>query len=163
MWSIIATVLVMFLGITLFGYGMHYCLHQPFMGRFYRAHQTHHNILYPASDFYSYLYRSPGKDNTVFFFVAAGTPLIVLPVILFAFHIIGLPILITAMIGLGVFGILHDLLHDAFHIKHHWLRKFRWFEELTDLHYTHHLGNMQSNLGIFWFGWDRLFGTFRKR
>lgn len=149
--------------ITLFGYVVHYSFHQKWTGRYHNSHMVHHQKLYPPSRYLSEAYLEPGKDNTAKFFIIAGLPLILLPILLVAFHIISLPIFITAMISMAIIGIPHDTLHDAFHIKHHWLRRFRWFEHMTDLHYQHHLGNMQTNFGIYWFGWDKLLGTFKKK
>jgi sterol desaturase/sphingolipid hydroxylase (fatty acid hydroxylase superfamily) len=60
----------------------------------------------------------------------------------------------------GVIGFLHGYVHDAFHIEGHWLERSRWFRRLRDLHAFHHRA-MRTNLGIFWFGWDRAFGTFK--
>ena len=49
--------------------------------------------------------------------------------------------------------------HSAFHIRDHWLQRFRWFRRLTRLHDIHHITN--ANYGISFFWMDRLFGTFR--
>lgn len=160
--SILLTTLISFVAITLFGYVVHYCLHRPFMGKFYQMHLTHHFKLYPPQNFLSEKYLDPGKDNTVVIFLLMGSPLIILPIVLFATHIISLPMLIAAMLSMAIFGIPNDLLHDAFHIKHHWLRKYQWFEKLTDLHFQHHV-NIKSNYGIYFFGWDRLFGSLQKK
>lgn len=162
MWPVLLAIPLVFVMITLFGYGMHWCLHQPFMGRFYRSHQVHHFKLYPPERFLSDHYLDPGPDNTFKIFVVFGSPLIILPVVLFFLHSIGLPVFGATLLSLAVFGFLNDYLHDAFHIRHSWLRKYGWFERLTDLHLQHHI-RVQSNFGIYWFGWDRLWGTFQKR
>lgn len=159
--TILLTIFITFVIVSFFGYWIHKFFHNPISGRFYLAHQTHHFKLYPPTDYLSDKYRSPGKDNTVISFLLLGIPLIALPIILFGFHIISLSILITAMLSIVIFGGLNDYLHDAFHIRNHWLRKFKWFETLTDLHFQHHI-NVQSNLGIYSFLWDRIFGTFIK-
>ncbi len=159
---ILITILLTFIMITFFGFTLHYCLHRPFMGKFYQMHLTHHFKLYPPENFTSDKYLDPGKDNTVIIFLLMGSPLILLPIVLFAAHIISLPILITAMLSMALFGIPNNFLHDAFHIKHHWLRKYQWFAKLTDLHFQHHI-NIKSNYGIYFFGWDRLFGSLQKK
>lgn len=160
--EVLLTVLIVFLGITFFGYFVHKALHQKWVGRFFVSHMAHHQKLYPPTDFYSETYRDPKKDNTAKFFFIMGLPLIILPIILFACHILSLTVFITTMISLAVFGGLNDFLHDAFHITNHWLRRFKWFQKLTNLHYIHHLGDMQANFGIYWFGWDKIFRTFKK-
>lgn len=152
---------LMFLVITLFGYGVHKALHQKWTGRYYKSHMTHHVKLYPLSDFTSEVYRSPGKDNTAKFFIIAGIPLIIAPILLFALHVIALPVFIAAMLGLAVFGGLNDYLHDSFHITDHWLNRFGWFRKMIERHKVHHK-HMQRNMGIYWFGWDRVFKTFKK-
>jgi sterol desaturase/sphingolipid hydroxylase (fatty acid hydroxylase superfamily) len=62
-------------------------------------------------------------------------------------------------------GLLHNYLHDAFHISGHWLYRVpfvnMWFSHLVSLHYLHHV-NMNSNFGIFTFHWDKVFKTFGK-
>lgn len=160
MLPILLTTLITFITITLFGYISHYALHQSWSGRFHRSHMTHHQRLYPATFFYSDTYLDPGPDNTVIIFILAGLPLIFLPFILWLLHWITWPLLLTALCSLALFGIPHDYLHDQFHLRNTWLRRFQWFQHLTDLHYQHHLGNMQTNFGIYWFGWDRVFGSF---
>ena len=159
--EVLLTVLIVFLGTTFFGYWTHKWFHSPTSGRFYRAHLTHHFTLYPPERFLSEKYLSPGKDNTAFLFTLLGIPLIILPIILFAFHIIPLLIFVVSIISLAVFGFAHDILHDAFHIQHHWLRRFGWFLYLTNLHYNHHK-NVQTNFGIYSFWCDKLFGSFNK-
>lgn len=162
MWAILFTIVIMYVVITLFGYVVHRWFHHPSSGRFYKSHQVHHFKLYPPEDFFAPVYRSPGKDNTAVFFFLLSLPLILTPFILFAFHLIPLPILITTIICMAVFGGAHDFLHDKFHITDHWLNKFRWFRELVRLHQIHHR-EVQKNLGIYWFGWDKLLGSFRKK
>jgi sterol desaturase/sphingolipid hydroxylase (fatty acid hydroxylase superfamily) len=159
--QILLTILVVFLVATSFGYFVHRALHQEWMWQFYKNHHTHHLILYPPEDFDAPTYRSAGKDNTTYFFIAASSPIIVLPILLFAFHIITLPIFITAFISMAVFGIPNNYLHDSFHISGHWLCKYNWYRELVKLHYEHHV-DLQKNFGIYSFLWDRICGTFIK-
>ena len=159
--EVLLTILVMFVVITFFGYWTHVFFHSKMSGRFYVAHLTHHQKLYPVNDFQSEIYRQPGKDNTVFSFLLFGAPIILLPIILFAFHIISSPIFITIILCLAIFGFANNYLHDAFHISNHKLSRFKWFVKLTDLHYLHHI-DVQKNLGIYMFWWDKLFGSFMK-
>tara|TARA_R100000808_G_C2155151_1_gene166905 strand:+ start:1251 stop:1859 length:609 start_codon:yes stop_codon:yes gene_type:complete len=50
-------------------------------------------------------------------------------------------------------------MHSAFHVKGHFLWKFRWFRRLVRLHDIHHFDNV--NYGICFFFMDRIFGTYR--
>lgn len=159
---ILLTTLTTFIITTFFGYCVHLALHRPFMGKLYRSHLTHHQKLYPEHQFLSDEYLDAGKDNTVISFLLLGAPLIILPIVLLATHIISFVVFMTAMIGLGVFGGLHNYFHDQFHLRHSWLRRFEWFDRMTDLHYQHHI-SVHKNFGIYWFGWDKVFGSFEKR
>jgi sterol desaturase/sphingolipid hydroxylase (fatty acid hydroxylase superfamily) len=164
--TIIITIILGFFITTLFGHVVHYALHQPWSGKVHKAHLTHHLIKYPPHDFMSDEYRSAGKDSTPKFFVWAGLPLIITPIILWLCGIIPLVIMITILGVEGIIGFLHSYLHDAFHIKNHWLYKVpilgKQFTKLVHLHYLHHVGKMNFNFGIFTFLWDRVCGTFTK-
>lgn len=162
MLSVIITIPVTFIVITLLGYLLHKALHQKWMGRLYRSHLVHHYTLYPPEDYQSYEYRDAGKDNTTFIFTAAAIPLAIIPVALFILHILSLKLLLTIAFSMAIFGMAHDYLHDAFHIRGYWLTKYKWFNKLVDLHYVHHIF-VQKNLGIYSFFWDRLFGSFKEK
>lgn len=157
--EVLLTVIVVFVIETLFGYISHRALHQSYMGSFYKSHHTHHYKLYPPEDYTSDKYREAGKDNTLYFFLLFGSPLIIAPIVLFALHIIPLAVFISAMITLGVVGFLNDYLHDHFHLNKSWLKSFGWFRHLTEVHRLHHI-TPQKNFGIFMFWWDRLFGSY---
>ncbi len=151
-----------FVTTTLFGYVAHWALHQKFFGRFHQSHMTHHLKLYPVSDFSSEKYRFAGKDSTIWFFLVAGAPLLILPVVLLLLGKIGLitTILVVAMAG-GI-GLLNNWFHDSFHIKDHFLNVFGWYRKLVELHFEHHV-NMQKNFGIFFFAWDKLFKSYSEK
>jgi sterol desaturase/sphingolipid hydroxylase (fatty acid hydroxylase superfamily) len=136
------------------GYFIHRMLHSPVSGRLHQAHMTHHQKLYPITDFYSEKYISPGKDNTVFIF---GAVLLALTAIMFLF----LPIIYAIAISAEflILGLLNDYLHDIFHIHPNWLEKFSWFQRLRKIHYRHH-EDMSKNFGIFTFLADHIFRTF---
>ncbi len=151
-----------FFSTTLFGYVAHWSLHQKFLGRFHESHMVHHLTLYPVTDFLSEKYRYAGKDSTVYFFLVAGAPLVILPIALFLFGKIGL---ITTVLVIAVavsLGLLNNWLHDSFHIKDHFLNFFGWFRKLVELHFEHHM-DMQKNFGIFLFMWDKLFKTYSEK
>lgn len=145
---------------TLFGYGAHWALHQKWFGKFHQSHMTHHLKLYPATDFFSESYRNAGKDSTFWFFLFAGAPLVAVPIVLFFFGKLGLIATLLIVAEAVVIGLFNNWLHDAFHLKDHWLNFFGWFKKLVKLHMTHHV-NMEKNYGIFFFLWDKLFKTMR--
>jgi sterol desaturase/sphingolipid hydroxylase (fatty acid hydroxylase superfamily) len=153
MLAIFLTALVAFFISSLFGYVVHRSLHQKWTGRLNQKHMTHHLILYPPTDYLSEKYRQAGADNTVVTFTIAAIPLVLIPILLGVLGILPLPLVITALIVMGLMGFFHDYLHDSFHIKNHFLNR---------LHYLHHI-DMQKNFGIFLFHWDHVFKTYWKQ
>jgi len=151
---------------SLFGYVVHWALHQTWMGSINQAHMTHHQKLYPPEDFLSDSYRKAEKDSSPKFFAVAAIPLIVAPIILFVVGILPFYLLLTVLMVEGLMGFFHDYLHDAFHIRNHWLTRAPGvqviFHGWSRLHYLHHV-RMESNYGIFFFVWDRMFSTFRDK
>lgn len=157
--------ILVFVGVTFFGYWVHKFLHQPWMGRFGESHMTHHLKLYPITDYISDVYRHAGKNSTVFFFAAAGIPLLAIPVLLWFIGILSLFTLIIVIAEMLCIGWLHNYIHDAFHINNHLLTRIplvkTWFAKLSKLHFVHH-EEMQKNLGIFLMSWDKLFKTYKE-
>lgn len=163
MWQVLLTIPITFVVISLFGYWTHRWLHHTSSGALYRSHMAHHLKFYPPSDYMSIdEYRDPGNDNTAHIFLMLGLPLLAAPVVLLILHIIGWPVFITIGVSTLIFGGAHDYLHDSFHVQNVWMRKHYWFEKLTWLHFLHHT-HMQTNYGIYFFGWDRIFGTMKKK
>lgn len=146
---------------TLFGYIMHWMLHQKWFGMFNKSHMIHHMKLYPIIDFFSVKYRRAGRDSTVLFFLVAGCPLVILPIVLYLLGKIGLIAAILVAVEAITIGLLNNWFHDSFHITDHWLNKFNWFKNLIKLHQEHHI-DMRVNYGIFTFTFDKFFGTFKK-
>ena|SRR5579885_871533 len=165
MLAIFLTALVCFFISSLFGYVVHRSLHQPWTGNLNRKHMTHHLTLYPPSDYLSDKYREAGKDNTVYTFALAAIPLVLAPIVLGILGILPLSLVLTALAVMGVMGFLHSYLHDAFHIRNHFLTQIPGirviFAYWNRLHYLHHV-DMQKNFGIFLFHWDHVFRTFWK-
>lgn len=145
---------------TFIGWFIHWAMHERWSGKLHRAHMTHHLKLYPHSDLLSDTYRDAGADNGLLVFTP-GIALVVgvFGIVLFCF---GVPVigLIAAVILSILVGAANDLLHTSFHLRGSRLQRFGWFRTLRSLHFYHHR-NMKKNLGIIWFGWDRLFKTFR--
>jgi len=149
-----------FVGITFFGYGVHWMLHQKWMGKYYTAHMAHHEKLYPPTDFLSETYRDAGAESTFWFFLISGAPLVILPVVLLFLGKLSFFVTALVVIEAVTLGLVSNYLHDSFHIKDHFLNFFSWFKTLVKLHYQHHV-DMNTNFGIFFFLWDKLFKTFR--
>jgi len=158
---IIALSLLTFFFTVFMGYVVHFLLHKPWMGVGYQKHMNHHLQQYPPGDFYSDTYRHAGKDSSFWLFLVAFTPIIILMFVILHYFNVSLLISLTLLIEMLLTGYAHDYLHDAFHIENHWLRKYKWFQELTILH-EHHHNNMEVNYGIFSFICDKCFGTFKK-
>src|SRR5579885_1957013 len=160
--AILLTILISYIVTSFFGYVIHWSLHQTWSGFFNKAHMTHHQVLYPASDFTSDVYRHAGKDSTPRFFALAASPLILTPLVLWLVGIVPLSVAITAWAVMGVMGFLHDYIHDAFHIRNHWMTRTPVLRDIfakwIQLHYLHHV-DMGKNFGIFVFHWDRVFKT----
>lgn len=159
---VVLYLLLAYLFTTFFGYVVHKAFHKPWMGRAYKAHMNHHLKQYPPNDFYSDKYRSAGKDNTVYLFILAFLPILFTIKLLMYLSILTAPVgvaMLAVMIGVGL---LHNYIHDAFHLNKTFLRKFKFFKRLEKLHYIHHI-DMRKNLGIYTFIWDKVFKTFRNK
>jgi len=161
----IIAVLVTYVAVTLFGYVVHWALHQSWAGKLNHRHMTHHLTLYPPEDFLSDKYRSAGKDNTVVTFVIASIPMVAFPIFLGLLGILSWPLVVTVVVVEIGLGLLHDYIHNSMHIKNHWMSRVPVlrviFQMWVKLHYVHHV-DMTKNYGIFVFHWDRLFGSYRK-
>lgn len=164
--AIFLTILITYIVISLFGYVIHWSLHQPWLGKFNDSHMTHHLKLYPPSDFLSETYRHAGKDSTVKLFAFAVIPLILTPIVLYFLGVLSLSLMITVLVVEGIVGFLHDYIHDAFHISNHWMSRVPVLRDIfgvwVKLHYLHHV-DMGKNYGIFVFHWDHVFRTFWKK
>ena len=154
--------IVCYLLTTLFGYGVHYALHQPWSGRWHRKHLVHHTLLYDPLHYQSDSYRDAGANSTFWIFAAASIPMLAIPIVLWAVGWIGGWITMGLLVEMLLIGWLHDHIHDQFHLTRSWLGWLPIFRRWNELHYTHHT-DMGSNLGIFWFGWDRLFRSFKTK
>lgn len=146
---------------TFLGYVIHWSFHQKWSGKFYKSHLNHHTKQYPASNFYSDVYRDAGKDNSVYLFMIVFSPLIITMLLLTITNTI--PYLLGSIIlaEMAVVGFLNNEMHDSFHIKGTMWEKLPFFKRLTDLHYIHHV-DMSRNFGIFSFVWDKVFGTYEE-
>lgn len=150
---------VTFLLGTLVGWIAHWVSHQRWSGAMYRRHMVHHR-LYPGTDVTSDQYRSAASDNSAFIF----TPVIAIVLLGWLGFLImlgtGLMSYIVVALVSVVVGWMHDWVHHVTHLRRHWLYRFAFMRRLSSLHIEHHIW-AQANLGIIWFGWDRLFRTYR--
>lgn len=157
--SFIACILGTLLIGTLAGWIGHWALHQRWTGRFAKAHLVHHR-LYPPSNFLSESYRDAKESDTT---LVLG-PFITVVVLLWmgTLVLLGAPwFTFVAIVIVGVLvGGLHEYVHKAIHLKGHWLGTLTWFQAIQIHHLKHHK-HTQKNLGIVWYGWDRLFRTFK--
>lgn len=145
---------------TFAGWIGHWALHQRWAGRFAKAHLVHHR-LYPPQDFLAPAYRDAQGSNTTLFL----GPFITLVMLGWMGVLVALGaewyvFVCVLLVGIEV-GILHEYVHEAMHLEHHPLERFMTFRRLRTLHLKHHQF-VQSNLGIVWYGWDRLFRTLKK-
>lgn len=163
--AFLLTLLISYLATSLFGYVVHWCLHQPWMGKANTSHLSHHQIQYPPEDFVSKEYRSAGEDDSFKFFAIAAIPLILVPIILFLVGVLPWYLALAALIMEAIMGFAHDYFHYSFHIENHWLSRIpvvkHIFKVWVELHYVHHV-DVTANYGIFCFHWDKLFKSFRR-
>jgi len=145
---------------TLIGWVVHWMIHQRWAGPLYRSHSNHHLKQYPPSDLVSERYRDAGKDSSLFVFLPAIT--VAFLIWCLGAYLLGasVAVLVMMVVEAAVIGWLHDYLHGQFHLKDSWTLRYDCLKQLRVWHWYHHR-NMKRNLGIVWFGWDRVFRTFR--
>lgn len=162
MLSALLTALVTYLITSLLGYVVHWAIHQRWVGRAYEAHRAHHIDLYPPGRLISEKYLSAGKQSTVYTFLLAFSPLLILPVVMYFVGWFSLGMTVAAIAAMAAVGLLNDLIHDSFHVRNHWLsRVIPGYSRMRELHFVHHV-NMKRNFGIYSFIWDKVFKTFKR-
>jgi sterol desaturase/sphingolipid hydroxylase (fatty acid hydroxylase superfamily) len=158
--GIINLVLMSFLG-----YWSHRFFHSPKSGMLYLAHKNHHFLQYPKSNLLSSPtegYRSAGKDNTTYLFAAVFAPIVICAILLMVFKIIPVGIGVLILSEMAIVSIINEFLHSAFHLSKSIWHYFPGFKKLQKLHFIHH-HRVLSNLGIYSYAWDRIFGTYRDK
>ena len=152
-----------FMATNLFGFVVHFVLHRKESKSFNQSHMIHHEKLYPPEDFFSEIYREAGQDATPKFFVIAALPMLLSVVMFWLLGVISLFVCVAVMLEMIAIGVIDNYLHDAFHIRNHWLSRApligNWYNNLVKYHYLHHC-DMKMNYGIFNFMWDRIFKIF---
>lgn len=147
---------------SLFGHGIHWALHQRWLGPAHRGHMEHHLQLYPPSSLISTAYKAAKWHHRgpVLFTPAF---LVILGAAWGLSSALGAPLWIAATFGavMLVFGLFNDLVHDSFHVDSHFLqRALPDYARMRERHFIHHR-NMRRNFGIVSFVWDRVFGTLK--
>jgi sterol desaturase/sphingolipid hydroxylase (fatty acid hydroxylase superfamily) len=140
---------------NLLGYLVHRLLHWSEMGKLYQDHLHHHTTIYPPDDYLSDTYREPPTGNGQGLYYLSPILALSIVVLVFLGWQYGLLTLVEGILVLK----LNAYLHDATHIRGHWLERFTWFHRLRWLHFQHHV-KVATNFGIFvWFP-DKLFRTY---
>jgi sterol desaturase/sphingolipid hydroxylase (fatty acid hydroxylase superfamily) len=161
MLNVLLVGLVAYLLTSFLGYIIHWAIHRPWAGKAYRAHRAHHVDLYPPGKLISDTYRSAGQQSTVYTFVMAFAPLLLIPPVLWITGVFTFGMALSAVLAMGISGLLNDTIHDSYHVKDHWLgRVVPGYDRMRQLHFIHHV-NMRKNYGIYSFVWDRIFGTLK--
>jgi len=146
---------------SLIGHGIHWALHQRWMGPAWRGHMQHHLELYPPADLTSPRYRTASWFNSGTFLFTPPLLLIVVVLGSIALFIgVSLWFVAAAAVGLAGFGVVNDIVHDNLHIECSWMSRFGWYEPLQRFHFVHHK-HMRRNYGVVTAAWDKLFGSFK--
>ncbi len=144
------------------GYFVHRAIHKPWTGPLHRGHMEHHLEVYPKERLTSESYELKKwyHSGPVLF-----TPAAVVVILLggSACWLAGIPLMSFAAFsgGLVAFGFLNDYVHDSFHLRRHWLQRFRHYRRLRRWHFKHHV-DMTKNFGIVDMMWDHVFKTKRE-
>lgn len=146
---------------TLFwGYWSHKIMHSNIIPFISYAHNDHHYEQYPIRDLISLKYRDSGRNNSTYYFILLFSPYIAIMLLLCFFSTTGFLMGVSLFIGMVITGLLNDKIHEAFHLHDSIWHSFPGFRRLQMLHFMHHY-RTNSNMGIFFMGFDRLFGTFQ--
>ena len=137
-------------------FAVHRIAHSPKSGKLFRDHLRHHAHAYPPSRYQTEKYLGDLRTSFLpvfipIFFLFNLTAAALLPWQLF---------IVFFWVSSAV-ALTNNILHDSFHVTNHWLTRFGWHKRLTGIHQVHH-ENVKANLGVYWYGFDRLTGSFRK-
>lgn len=153
--ALLATAVATFFLVEVVGFSVHRLAHHPRSGKLFRDHLRHHAHAYPPSRYQTEKYLGDLKTS----FLPVFVPIFVVFNLLAA-AVLPWPCYLVFFVGTSVFSLANNMLHDSFHITGHWLRRFAWHKRLTDVHLVHH-ENVKKNLGIYWYGFDRILGSYR--
>jgi sterol desaturase/sphingolipid hydroxylase (fatty acid hydroxylase superfamily) len=151
--DIVGVSIAVFLGFHFIHYVAHrWLVHRPFFRVSYEAHALGHHRVYTERRYESVAWI--GFNTTLVADYCIGVSLFVLLGWLVPWEWLAL---ITAEGLLLSGGIAY--VHRALHLRGHWLKRVPLLSHYDQLHVEHHR-NVQKNYGIFFHGFDRLFGTF---
>lgn len=154
--AVVLTVLVTFLVSEAVGYAIHRMAHWPGSGPLYRKHLIHHFQAYPPHQLLSENYVGDLSTSFIPWFVP-----IFLVLVVGAYILLPWQLFLPAWATMATVALVNNHLHDSFHVTGHWLKRFRWHRNLSEVHFVHH-HNVKRNLGIYWYGIDRLVGSFKR-
>lgn len=137
------------------GYLLHWVMHQRWSGLMWRSHMKHHRMYPPREAVAEGEYRTIGADSAVFVYITVGAVLAALFVATLSLRM-ALPLAAEMLLV----GWLNDAVHDATHVRGHWLQRFAWFERIRETHVIHHR-NMKYNHGLLTFVADRAMKTYQ--
>jgi sterol desaturase/sphingolipid hydroxylase (fatty acid hydroxylase superfamily) len=157
----IVILIVSLIVMTLLGHLVHMAVHSPKTGIFYKAHADHHFRQYPPNDLVSTKYRNAGANSTTIYFLFIFSPLIISVLFLTIFGVISTFLGIGLLIDMAIVSYFNSAIHDALHIEQSFWHRFWFFKRVQYLHNIHHF-DTSKNFGIFYFFWDKLFGTYKE-
>jgi len=133
----------------------HYLGHKYWTGRWFRAHTLgHHGQSYPAKNFLRDKIAHCGDDNRKYY-----APAILFPGLVTWYLFGSWQDSIVSSLYIGVLLSFVNDIHEAYHLRGHWLERFQWFHVLRAIHLRHHQGDMLKNYGIVDFMVDTLAST----
>lgn len=153
---IICSIVGTFLVGEILGFFIHHAAHHRWSGPLYRKHIHHHTVAHPPQRYRTSEYVGALSDSFAVWFIPAGILMIVTAVL--ALPPAGFMTVISTII---VISLVNGVLHDSFHVQNHPLAAYTWHRRLGGLHEVHHR-NVRKNLGIYFFWFDRLAGSFRR-
>lgn len=152
------SILASFIVVELIGYLWHrFAAHLGYAGDTLRVtHQCHHETVYPHSDLESEEYRT-AHDNWPWL-----VPMIVVVLIVYLlykkYEIVDKETMILFVIVAFIYVNITFFFHNSYHVKNHWLTRYKWYVSMKKTHFIHHYDN--CNYGIVFSFMDRLFGTY---
>lgn len=174
---ILLTVLASIIVAEFLGYWIHTLLHSEKIQFLSREHMQHHlNDYGPGKNQRSNPYKDSGVGRFTFLGLGAEWLVPIVPVTaiwIVSLQLLGVSFWLTLLsAGTGLFWgyLMFGLVHENFHIegtvflRSKWMRS--WFIHVRRLHDIHHHkltdeGRMSYNMGICFYLFDRLFGTYR--
>jgi hypothetical protein len=142
---------ITYLFMTSFENAIHKASHYKISGPLYRWHKIHHKD-YPVIKLESDTYiDSTGYLENWYLWTIFGSSLIIYSVSASRTSII----YSTEVI---VYMNLVDYLHKQFHLKHSWLKNYKWFQKQKQLHLLHHI-KQDTNFSFINHSYDKLSNT----